>query len=546
VQQADKKLMELEEELERFVEFGGLLDKKTRRYMVSWMREQFRPKQELPPLNNQYFNYFKKELSQLFLHEDLLELGTKSEVLSLQIIRDIVRWFRQLHDKTLKKHPHEEELTALGGWSVRPLPIVIETWRSIIRQVALYYTSEEFDTTFYENRWKQLINGQPATALAAETKEAVEFLFLDFLSQWDAKLQGKILAFQLKNFEEEFQDFQQTLTDKIQEFKKLNDLLSPFTDYLERYWDLSRSLWEDTNFDVLQDYDVLLQNEEQIRKLAETLGRMRQAELETQEESFETTIVRKSWVKDPLMRTEVSGIELSNRLQHTLASEIALLSESATTSLFLKNWADNRLLTTAYDDKKLVISNDIHAETHSKVKQKEKGPFIICVDTSGSMEGEPERIAKVLCFAILKMANEDQRRAYLINFSQGIKTLDLLQIADSLDEVAHFLKMSFRGGTDISLALNEALTQLETHQYKDADVLVISDFIMYKISEDLLQRMEKQQFNKGTQFHNLTISEQGNQEVIDKFDNNWLYNLDTKNIERTLHENLTQIRNRRL
>ena len=113
-------------------------------------------------------------------------------------------------------------------------------------------------------------------------------------------------------------------------------------------------------------------------------------------------------------------------------------------------------MTFKYEDKKLISSEDHYMEINQKINQKEKGPFIICVDTSESMHDRPELIAKVLCFAILKMAMNQTRKAYLINFSIGIQTLDLFDIANSIDEIAGFLKLSFQGGTDATLALYEA------------------------------------------------------------------------------------------
>ena len=96
--------------------------------------------------------------------------------------------------------------------------------------------------------------------------------------------------------------------------------------------------------------------------------------------------------------------------------------------------------------------------------------------------------------------NQD-RKAYLINFSVGIKTLDLHDIANSIDDISDFLNMSFYGGTDATLALNEAIRQLGNNDYEDADVLVVSDFIMHRLREDIFQQIAHYQQNKGTQFH---------------------------------------------
>ncbi|NJO86924.1 MAG: VWA domain-containing protein [Lewinella sp.] len=201
---------------------------------------------------------------------------------------------------------------------------------------------------------------------------------------------------------------------------------------------------------------------------------------------MEKTIVRQEWVVDDTAKAEIVGVHESRDLNHLLSSEVGLLSDPATEAVFLKKYAEQQLLTFRYEDRRLVTSSDQVLEVNHRVKQKEKGPFIVCVDTSESMHGRPETIAKVLCLGILKMALRENRRAYLINFSVGINTIDLLDVANSLEEIAKFLQLSFYGGTDASLALYEALRQLRTNDYADADVLMISDFVMYKIDQEVL------------------------------------------------------------
>ena len=340
-------------------------------------------------------------------------------------------------------------------------------------------------------------------------------------------------------------EFKDKLEAKVQEYEKLTSLVKPFTEELSRYWDMSRALWEDSNLNLIEEYDALLQDEEELRKLAMILGQMREAEIETQEEHYERTVLYQEWVPDPNSRTEIVGVSTGADLNQVLPSEVALFGES-TEWQFLKRFAEEQLQVNQYEDRRLVESNKVFKESYQKVKKKEKGPFIVCVDTSGSMEGEPERIAKVLCFAILKMAAEDQRQAFLINFSSGIHTIDLFHLVDSIDEVAAFLQKSFHGGTDISLALAEALKQLEPHRDRGADVLVISDFIMYKISEDLQLGMEKQQHNHGTQFHSLIITDEPNEEVIAQFDNVWSYDPDRKGVVKEIYRNLDKLRTRHL
>ena len=261
---------------------------------------------------------------------------------------------------------------------------------------------------------------------------------------------------------------------------------------------------------------------------------MREAEIEIEEETFEKTIMRQEWAPDERGRAEIVGVHESDDLSSLLSSEAGLLGDPATELLFLKKYADKNLMTFRYEDRKLVHSKDQTVEVNQRVRQKEKGPFIVCVDTSESMTGRPEQIAKVLCLGILKMAVREGRRAYLINFSIGIKTLDLYDVAGSIDELAGFLSMSFYGGTDVTPALYEALNQLRSNDYRDADVLVLSDFIMPKINRDALQSVRSCQQNQGAHFHSLTIGSDPNAPVLDVFDTNWVYDPARKGVIKEL------------
>ena len=158
------------------------------------------------------------------------------------------------------------------------------------------------------------------------------------------------------------------------------------------------------------------------------------------------------------------------------------------------------------------------------------------------MEGTPEHVAKVCCFAILQMAAREQRSCYLISFSTGLQTINLLELQHSLDQLVRFLSMTFNGGTDINPPMYEALNMLQSRDYKDADVLMVSDFIMYQMQEPLLKRIRAEQ-QHGTQFHSLTVHSgtDPNPKVVEVFDNYWIYDPGSKDIARQLAEDLQRI-----
>ena len=108
------------------------------------------------------------------------------------------------------------------------------------------------------------------------------------------------------------------------------------------------------------------------------------------------------------------------------------------------------------------------------------------------------------------------------NFRTSIETLELTDLNKSLNSLIKFLTFSFHGGTDMVPALEEALKQLKSENYKKADVLMISDFIIDKINSNIESQIEQTKQN-GTKFHSLVISSYGNPNALEIFDNNWFY-----------------------
>jgi len=536
---------QLEEEFERFIEFGTILDRKTRQYLVQYLRAKYDPDWMFPDdLKSTYYNYLCKALDRIFDSEELTELLRKKPVLAKQVSTDTLHWIKKAYRDIQAKNPYEQETERLEAYNIMPVSRWISNWYAVTDYLKGIYERVEIDPGFYAQKFKEIIQNRPYEDIPDGDRREIRRISQDLLAQWDALLQAKLLEYQLQKLEESQESFKELLEAKVDEYQKLFNILSPFAEYAGKYWDMSRALWEDTSFDVLKQYDDLLASEESIRKLADMLGKMREAEIETEEEEIERVIVKKQWYEDNMLKSEIVGVHESDDINNLLSSEIALLSDPVTETAFLKKFADKELLTFQYMDKHLVTSEHHYTEVDQRVKQKDKGPFIICVDTSDSMSGTPEQIAKVLCFAILRMAAKENRRAYLINFSVGIKTIDLYNIADSLEAIAAFLRMSFSAGTDISLALYEVFRQLEGESYRDADVMVISDFIMYKLDDDIISRIKHHQLNGNTQFHSLILNNDPNAEVVSHFDNVWLYDPEKKGIIRNLAGNLSDIKAR--
>ncbi|MEL7219772.1 MAG: hypothetical protein AAGJ93_00555 [Bacteroidota bacterium] len=534
---------ELEQEYERFIEFGNLLDRRMRTYLVQYLQNKFNPERNIiPVLQEEYFSYFQKALDRIFMIDGLRELTDSSARLKKQVILDTLYWLRKSYQKARAKNPYHDEQQRLEGWAVTPLKAFLKRWAALTNYLSGLYSREELDYLFFREKFRALITSQDLAEISAENQSKLESFLHNILAQWDALLYAKILEFQLSKFAEEEESYVAFMEKKVKEYQKIKEFINPVSDYFG--WDMSRKLWQESSFELLQHYDELLQNEASLKELADLLGNLREAEIEIEEETFEKTIVRQAWEVDELQKSEIVGVNESDDLANMLSAEAGLLSGPDTELLFLKKYADKKLMTFRYEDKKLVKNEDIYTEINQRINQKEKGPFIVCVDTSESMHGRPEQIAKVLTLGILKMAMHQDRKAFLINFSIGIQTLNLYDIANSINDIAAFLKMSFYGGTDATLALYEALRQLGTNDYEDADVLLVSDFIMSKIDADVLDQIRHHQQNKNTQFHSLTLGNNANDNVLAVFDTNWVYHPEEKGIIRALTQGFNTIAER--
>lgn len=144
---------------------------------------------------------------------------------------------------------------------------------------------------------------------------------------------------------------------------------------------------------------------------------------------------------------------------------------------------------------------------------KDRGPMICCLDTSRSMAGRREAVAKAALLQVLRQAERERRRCVLYAFS-GRGELRELEVplaplpAAVWEEVLAFLAGSFRGGTDLSAALAAALARVEDEpQWAAADMLLVTDGEVQPPSPALLTALERLRKVRGLRVYGLLIAE---------------------------------------
>ena len=157
--------------------------------------------------------------------------------------------------------------------------------------------------------------------------------------------------------------------------------------------------------------------------------------------------------------------------------------------------------------------------------------MILCIDTSGSMAGLPENIAKAMALFLGTKAKSENRPCFVINFSMGIKTFEITD-KTGISNLITFLRQSFHGGTDAAPALHHALKMMEQKNYQKADLLMISDFVMNSLPTNLLAAIATQREAGGNQFNSLVIGNAFMSERLKThFDHEWIYNPNTRKIQ---------------
>lgn len=342
------------------------------------------------------------------------------------------------------------------------------------------------------------------------------------LQQWRKLLDEQIAKWEI----ETIQKLRRELLERLKEWLKKLQLLADTLDELSiepgLLFDLSKDNLSLSDIEQLKKWVSYISKDKGVRELCDLMGRLRRAEQTRRQELVKTVSTVTEYVPDINSREEIVGVYLGKDIEHALPQEIALLSDDDTSVLFDLKFVEGRLMCFEMEGVQK-RSDDVEEEHRIEVEEEEKlGPIIVCVDTSGSMQGSPETIAKAITLFMATRAISQKRNCYLINFSTGIETLDLSGQM-GMAQVMAFLQRSFHGGTDVGPALTHALKMMDDEKYERSDLLIISDFIMASLPEPLYKEISKAKENKN-RFYSLSIGDLFlSKRLQEFFDNEWVY-----------------------
>jgi len=192
-----------------------------------------------------------------------------------------------------------------------------------------------------------------------------------------------------------------------------------------------------------------LKSSEAMRRLGILAGRMRRMALGK----------RRSRTKHAA--SELSDVTVGNDLARVLPHELLKLTDPRLTLDFLRAFMERSLL--QYQ----LAGNE----------REGRGPVVVLIDDSDSMDGPPSTFAKAAALALADLALTDKRTCRLVRFSHRINaTLDLKPGGESTPELLAFLSQNVDGGTNFELPLGAARAAIDREPvFERADVVLITD-----------------------------------------------------------------------
>lgn len=207
---------------------------------------------------------------------------------------------------------------------------------------------------------------------------------------------------------------------------------------------------------------------------------------------------------------ELLGLTLGGTLERMTPAEAQLLRHRVGRKLWRARWAEARLA--HYDSAAEVIDWrwDPRAPPRPAAPEAraERGPILVALDTSASMRGAPETIAKAVVLAVMRAAHAEGRGCKLLAFGAEGELLehDLGLDAAGLAALLGLLAQSFDGGTDVQTPIERAIALVRQARWAGADLLIASDG-EFGCTPAALTALDAAQHEQGLRVHGLLLGD---------------------------------------
>ena len=183
-----------------------------------------------------------------------------------------------------------------------------------------------------------------------------------------------------------------------------------------------------------------------LKSIMEWAGRFKAIAQKKQRNKHTETVIR-------------SGITVGNDLERTLPMELAMLKNPTTKSDFYRRFSEGQIMQYAVKGKEVLG----------------KGPIILCLDQSSSME-KLDNQSKGFMLAMMAIARKQKRDFAYIPFDTTAPKTHLFEKGKmSINKMLELSEEFLNGGTNFKPPLQKVLEVVKTSRFKNADIVFVTD-----------------------------------------------------------------------
>ena len=417
----------------------------------------------------------------------------KEDHTSSLVLKDTLNHFLLFYEQktSFRIRRHDAEFATIRMRRFWTPTMCLEKWKEVVNEMEQKYDDMGFMSNFYNKEFRDITHA--TSPLNQVNIYSFKALWNRLLDEWE-----KMAQKQLENEINDFIESQKSIEDRLirnnlEYALKYKIEHNEHDNLFRQIWMLMGGRWNTVEYERMRRVANLQNHYPILIDVANDMGRRANNE--------GTNRIRTSsggcMEMEHASKSDIVGISMGNDINSLLPQEMAMYTDEATEDIFFKKYISCRLQTFLYKSQSNHPSRSLR--THQATKH---GPMVVCVDTSGSMQGVAEQIALSLCMRLTDLCHSQHRACYLIAFSVQARPIDVM---NDRTQLLNFFQERAHGNTDARHMLDETFRLLKSVPiYRGADVLWISDFRIPIPEKNYLTEMERLQ-QCGTRWLGLQI-----------------------------------------
>ena len=423
-------------------------------------------------------NYLTELLNRPMVKIAALADPLKSMIFKRTIMRFIYSVLDRVRFDFQKAQSEQNRIREALTWTPKKQS---DGWQGLVKDATQKFGEYGFPGNFYKRLFSEGEN--------ARNPKMWETMCLD----WNRALMNKLKKVKEDATEQSKKNFETQWSNNQKYIESYLDATSTSQEQFRQCWNMMNGLWTTFDFERLLKQVKLQKVYPEISEIVGMMGR------KSNDNGEDWMALKQGSTQqfEHASHSDIYGVTTGHDLGSLLPSELALFMDDKTENVFIQRYLSDQLQVFRYKSEIMNPERSLNKKPAAR-----RGPMIICLDTSGSMDGKPQKISQSLVIKAVDVAMKEKRQCFLIAFSVSIKPIDVLKECQNIIGV---LQKSPTGNTNATQMLDATFKLLESNpEYINADVLWVTDFVMNLVSEDRLEKMQTLR-SEGTRFYGLRI-----------------------------------------